>query len=213
MSEHVRPHLAKLAEPLGDDEIHVWSCAYRPASGRDPLRRLLARYLGEDPSALRLGVESHGRPVLEGPVRPPLRFNWTHSGDRALVAVARTVQPGIDLEHRARRRRDVLALARRFFAVSEAEAIEHCGEASRPLQFLRLWTCKEALLKAQGRGLAFGMERVAVALDHDRPELVAFDGESLADWQLHELIRDEGWVAALAWRGPALRVCWRGDFR
>lgn len=211
MSEHVRPPQAKLAEPLGEDEIHVWSCAYRPAVGREPLRRLLARYLGSDADTLRLHEEEHGRPVLQAGGRGALRFNWSHSGERALVAVARSVQPGIDLEHRARRTRDVLALARRFFAATEATALERCDDASRPLQFLRLWTAKEALLKAQGRGLAFGMERVAVSLDPGSPALLAFEGEVLADWHLKELMCDEAWVAALAWRGRPMEVRWRGD--
>ncbi len=210
MSEHVRPSQAKLAEPLGEDEIHVWSCAYRPAMGRDPLRRVLARYLGVDAGSLRFGEEEHGRPLLSTPLRSGLRFNWSHSGERALVAVARSVQPGIDLEYRARRTRDVLALAKRFFATAEATALERCDEAQRALGFLRLWTSKEALLKAHGRGLAFGMERVAVSLDRGAPELVAFEGEPLEAWHLKELFCDEAWVAALAWRGPAVAVRWRG---
>lgn len=213
MSEHVRPPITKLAEPLGDDEIHVWSCGYRPATGREPLRRLLARYLEVNPESIRLGKESHGRPVLDDPGRGVLHFNWTHSGERALVAVARAVQPGIDLEHRARRRRDVVELARRFFHPVETAAIERRQEADQALCFLRLWTCKEALLKAHGRGLAFGMDRVAVSLDRGSPELLAFDGEPLPAWHLQELICDDAWVAALAWRGPGLRVRWCGDFR
>jgi len=212
MSEHVRPPVSKLAEPLGDDEIHVWSCAHPPGAGREPLRRLLARYLGKDVEAVRLREETHGRPVLEPSSDAELRFNWTHSGDRALVAVARAVQPGIDLEHRARRRRDVLALARRFFAETETAAIERCDEAGRALCFLRLWTCKEALLKAHGRGLAFGTERVVVSLDRGSPHLLAFEGEPLDAWHLRELICDDAWVAALAWQGPSLQVRWRGHF-
>ncbi|AND70394.1 hypothetical protein ATSB10_29400 [Dyella thiooxydans] len=141
-----------------------------------------------------------------------LRFNWSHSGERALVAVARSVQPGIDLEHRARRTRDVQALARRFFAEAEATALARCDDAGRPLHFLRLWTAKEALLKAQGRGLAFGMDRVAVSVGPGAPELLAFEGEALEDWHLKELICDEAWVAALAWRGQPMEVRWRGDF-
>ncbi len=212
MSEHVRPPQAKLAEPLGEDEIHVWSCAYRPGVGRAPLRRLLARYLGCEADTLQLHEEEHGRPTLLTGRHAALCFNWSHSGERALVAVARTVQPGIDLEHRGRRTRDVLALARRFFAKAEATALERCDDTARVLQFLRFWTAKEALLKAQGRGLAFGMERVVVSFDLGGPELLAFEGEALEDWHLEELMCDETWVAALAWRGPSMEVRWRGDF-
>lgn len=212
MSEHVRPPQAKLAEPLGEDEIHVWSCTYRRAMGRTPLRRVLAWYLGDDAESLRFEEEEHGRPVMRSPGSAGLRFNWSHSGERALVAVALSVQPGIDLEYRGGRTRDVLALARRFFAGTEAAFLERCDATERMLGFFRLWTAKEALLKAHGRGLAFGMDRVAVSLEHDLPALVAFEGESLGAWHLRELMCDETWVAALAWRGRPMQVRWLGDF-
>lgn len=185
----------------------MWPVAYAPAHGRAPLRRVLARYLGRDEAELSLVDDLHGRPALDGD--PPLRFNWSHSGDRALIAVARDVQPGIDLEHRQRRRpRDVLALARRFFSIEEASALAELEQENRELAFLRMWTAKEALLKAHGRGLAFGLARVSVDVFGDAPALRGFAGEELANWQLRALDAGAEHVAALAWRGPSQRVRW-----
>src|SRR5512139_3797885 len=165
MTDGQPPTALKLAEGLGDDEIHVWAIPYAPASGRAPLRRLLPRYLGTRADAVELADGTHGRPELAGLRRNELRFNWSHSGDRALVAIARSVQPGIDLEHCARRgARDVLALAHRFFAPQEAQALAALTAEERPSAFLQLWTVKEAVLKAQGRGLAYGLHRVVVDL-------------------------------------------------
>lgn len=210
MSEPNRPSIAKLAEHLLDDEIHVWSCHYRHGAGRGRLRSLLAAYLGLPVECVTLAEEEHGRPVLIGEAAGRLHFNWSHSGDRALIALARSVQPGIDLEQEGRRRRDELTLAKRFFASQEAAALAALPEADRPRAFLQLWTAKEALLKAHGRGLAFGLDRVVLAIESGAPRLAFFDGERLASWQLQALPIEAPWIAAVAWHGAPLQVRWRG---
>lgn len=178
------------------------------------MRRLLAAYLGTTAAAVVLADDAHGRPELEGAQRGQLHFNWSHSGSRALVAVALGVQPGIDLEDRRRRaRRDVLALARRFFAPQEAAALSNLPTEARALAFLRLWTSKEALLKAHGSGLAYGLHRVVLDLRDTGVALAEFEGESVPAWKLQELALYPDWVAALAWRGPPMHVRWCGEAR
>ncbi len=212
MSDSQPPSPLKLAEGLRDDEIHVWAMPYAPAAGRLPLRRLLGAYLGTPREDIVLTDTAHGRPELGGAHRGALRFNWSHSGGRALVAIARSVQPGIDLEHRMRRgARDVLALAQRFFAPQEALALGAMPPERRGLAFLRFWTIKEAALKAEGRGLAYGLHRVVVDLGTAAPTLRLVDDQSQAAWQVQPLSFDPDWVAAVAWRGPALKVRWCGE--
>ncbi|MGA0588655.1 4'-phosphopantetheinyl transferase family protein [Dyella sp. KRB-257] len=214
MSDHPTPTALTLAEGLHDDEIHVWSMRYERAGGRAPLRRLLAVYLDLRAEDVTLVDTVHGRPELHGAHRGRLRFNWSHSADRALVAIARSVQPGIDLEHRPRRAdRNVLALAQRFFAPVEADALGALPADERAAAFLRLWTVKEAVLKAQGRGLAYGLHRVVVDLGGSATARVHLDADSVAAWQVRELTLDPDWVAALAWRGPSMAVRWCGQAR
>lgn len=214
MSDYPTPTALTLAEGLRDDEIHVWSMHYERTGGRQPLCRLLAVYLGVHTEDVTLAQTVHGRPELHGVHRGRLRFNWSHSADRALVAIARSVQPGIDLEHRPRRAgRNVLALARRFFAPAEADALGSLPADERAAAFLRLWTVKEAVLKAQGRGLAYGLHRVVVHLDRSAAARAHLDADSAGAWQVRELALDPDWVAALAWRGPAMAVRWCGQAR
>jgi 4'-phosphopantetheinyl transferase len=196
---------ANLTEPLGDDEVHVWRLAYASDQGRRPLCQVLAAYLGVQTAQVILAEDGHGRPRLAGPLEGALHFNWTHSGDRALVAVARHVQPGIDLE-RIRPRPRALEIARRYFSAAETRLLESTEASARELVFLRLWTGKEALLKALGRGLAFGLHRLTLALDGDSLRLEAFEEEDPAHWQLHVPVIDRGYVAAVAWRGGPMRV-------
>ena len=118
---HAQP-LAKLAEHLRDDEIHVWSLAYHPQHGRAALRRVLGRYLGIAAGKVALVDGEHGRPSLAEGHDPALGFNWSHSGEHALIAVGRGIAPGIDLERRRPRPR-ALEIANRYFSPDEAACL------------------------------------------------------------------------------------------
>ncbi|HKR76117.1 MAG TPA: 4'-phosphopantetheinyl transferase superfamily protein [Rhodanobacter sp.] len=196
---------AKVAEPLHADEIHVWCLRRTKGAKREPLLALLAGYLGIAPAAVQLAVGEHGRPALDPVHGDRLDFNWSHSGEQALVALARGITPGIDLEQR-RTRANALEIAQRFFTAGEASWLGTLNEAEQRTAFLELWTAREAVLKAQGRGLAFGLDRLAFR--HEAAGLVLqwLDGEDPAAWQLRRLDVGTEAFAALAWRGAPRRI-------
>ena len=193
--------LAEVAAGLDDEAIHVWSLDYRKAQGRQPLLRTLAVYLGIDPDEVTLVEGPHGRPQVDSPHDSGLDFNWSHSGDYALIAVARGIAPGIDLERRRPQPR-ALPLARRFFDSDEAESLAALPEEARAAAFLELWTAKEAVLKAHGHGISYGLQRLRILSTPEQLRLVRFDGEDTAAWQLQRLAVAPSLIGALAWRGP-----------
>ncbi len=71
--------------------------------------------------------------------------------------------------------------------------------------FLELWTAKEAVLKANGRGIAFGLHRLRVASGVPL-RLAWLDGDDANAWQLQRVQLDDAYVAALAWRGGTRHV-------
>ena len=116
---------------------------------------------------------------------------------------------GVDLE-RWRPRPRALELAARYFAPGETRRLRALPADAREAAFLRLWCAKEALLKAHGRGLAFGLHRLEFSGMDDAADaplrLVACDpalGEP-GRWQLHEWEPQPGYRAALAWRPRSL---------
>lgn len=196
---------AKVAEPLHADEIHVWRLQRPKNAGREPLLALLATYLGLEPATVRLVAGEHGRPALDPVHGGALDFNWSHSGEQALVALARGFSPGIDLEQR-RTRANALEIAQRFFTAEEAAWLGTLDDAERRTAFLELWTAREAVLKALGRGLAFGLDRLAFRREASGLVLQRLDGEDPAAWQLHRLDVGVDAFAALAWRGAPRRI-------
>lgn len=197
--------LLEAAKQLDSKAIHVWQLDYQRAQGRGPLLQALAAYLGVDAEQVRLLEGEHGRPRLDPAHDSSLDFNWSHSGGHALIAIARGIAPGVDIERRRPQPR-ALPLARRFFAADEAAALAALSEDDRAAAFLDLWTAKEALLKAHGRGIGFGLNRVRVLSTGGELRLLRFDQEETDAWQLQRLAVAPGLIAALAWRGPPRAV-------
>lgn len=204
---------AAVAPLLGED-MHLWRLPYERGMRRAPLLALLAAYLEEDPASLELRDDEHGKPQLfvDGEEFRDLQFNWSHSGALALVAIARGVIPGVDIEQ-PRDGVKVLEIAQRFFSPREAETLAACEGNEREALFYRLWCAKEAVLKALGRGLAFGLERVSFERRQDFWRPARFDPEAgeTAGWCVHALSPAPGCAGALAWRGPGRVIrAWSG---
>lgn len=117
-------------------------------SRRATLRLVLARYVDVAPAEVRIVTAPGGKPVLiPGPA-----FSVAHSGDLFAVAVGASGSIGVDVE-RLRSVPRAEAIAQRWFGVSEVEALAAVPEDRRDVEFMRLWTAKEALAKRHGAGL------------------------------------------------------------
>ena len=160
------------------------------------LRLILARRLGGDWRDIRYDTVANGKPCLAGPAAGRPEFNMSHSGDLMVVAVSDDRPVGIDVE--AWRSIDrVRGLAETILAARELAVFDGLSpeEASRVL--LRLWTFKEALVKAMGLGLSVEPRSIALpdrVLGGDPDGELAFRGTR---WRLHDL-GAAGHAAALA---------------
>lgn len=179
--------------------------AWRPHAPQVPAEPLAREWLAGElalaPSDLPLQRDARGRPRLGGALSH-WDCNWSHSGDGLLIALGRGVQVGIDLE-RLRHRGRALELAQRYFTAPELAWLHAAPSAAvRDHHFLRLWCAKEALLKAHGHGISFGLHRLRFADDGGALRLAECDpalGPPEA-WTLQELQPGPGYLGALAWR-------------
>jgi 4'-phosphopantetheinyl transferase len=221
-----------LAETLGSD-VHVWqmpldapvsesdvatlSSAELARSGRlvlerdrrrylaahVGLRRVLSAYSGRAPQALNIGETTKGKPYLAD---GGLAFNLSHSQDIGLVAVTAAGDVGVDIELVAPRA-DEMAIARGLFASGEIECLESLTGDARRLMFHRLWTCREAVLKAAGVGLpGEGLELGLDARGSIHVESLPAGREQ--PLKLSELRLGTNYLAAVAWstRDPKAAV-------
>lgn len=164
------------------------------------MRQWLAEALRTPADALPLERGTRGRPRLGAPLHRT-DVNWSHSGDGLLMARGDELRLGVDLEL-LRPRPRALEVANRYFAARECARLAALPESDRDRAFTRLWCAKEAVLKAHGRGLAFGLDKLVFDADGDTWVLVDCDpalGTPL-DWALHHFEPAPGYLAALAWR-------------
>ena len=116
-------------------------------AGRRLLRGIYAEWSGIASEEVPVRIDSNGKPYHELQGLPS--FSMTHSGDLVVLLVSHG-EAGVDLERE--RPLDSVSLARRYFSEEEARLL---GYSPDPALFFRLWTCREAAIKADGRGMAF----------------------------------------------------------
>ena len=169
---------------------------------RGALRRLLGAYLGVPPADVELTSDPNGKPHLaSGHDVTDLRFNVSHSGDLALVAIAAGCEIGIDVE-RVHKVGQMEQIARRFFHPAEAEAVLATPEAERNAAFLRCWTAKEAILKAIGTGITGSLANIQVPIGNSWQGWIELPGnlstnETSRCW-LQQLTPQDEYLAAIA---------------
>ena len=168
--------------------------------GRSALRRILASCVGKPPSELHFEYSTSGKPLLAA---PELHFNVSHSGDFVLIAVAQNRRVGVDLEL-IHDRPELSQIARSFWAKSEWAALERVPAAGWLQAFYRVWTRKEAVLKACGRGITAGLGRpeVSDALNDREFPACLHAGLDGTQWAIYDLVADPQYAAALAVEAP-----------
>lgn len=136
--------------------------------GRGMVRALLAARLGKSPRELAFSIGEKGKPRLVG---PGPGFNLSHSEDRAVLAVGDVRDIGVDIE-RYDRCVDVDGLARRCFRESEIAWMGAFPPAERHRAFFRIWTAKEARMKASGEGFSLEPKRIELSFGNGFPHRV-----------------------------------------
>ena len=115
----------------------------------------------------RCGSDRHGRPVVQG--RPDLEVSLSRSAGTSVVALARGVRVGVDVEAGDLEAGD----ADRYAGVRDV-LLHPAEHADSPAELAITWVRKEALLKAVGTGLATDPRAVRLSPASASPEVLAW---------------------------------------
>jgi phosphopantetheinyl transferase len=176
-------------EPLLSDEERTRSRRFHHqrdfqtfVTGRWIVRRFLSSLLGDVEVEVR--VDAKGKPSCPHPDAP--WFNLSHAGGWVALVLDRKGPVGIDIED-TQRRLAMDAVTRRYFSAAEQEVVRVEGADG----FFRMWTRKEARLKASGTGLSVKVSHVDT-----------MDEENRGEWQFYEFPKIGSLRGTVSCNGP-----------
>jgi 4'-phosphopantetheinyl transferase len=156
--------LLSTAERARAGRFHFDHDRHRWVRGRAWIRQQLGATLGLDPAEVELAAEPGGRLYVPG---APLDFNLSHTGGWIALGICRSGRIGVDLET-VDPAFPALEIATEFFLPEERHWI-----AAGPVErFFHLWTAKEALMKATGRGMSLPPDKILVSVLDGQPATV-----------------------------------------
>jgi 4'-phosphopantetheinyl transferase len=190
------PEIDRLKKFLSEEEkrrverYHQNKDKIRFTIGRGMLRFILAGYLNVFPSSLNFKKGLYNKPIVE---QPDFHFNASYAEDLIIIGVANEAI-GVDIEY-INRTLNYKELAEEVFTQKEKSLV--CSSSKGREEFFKIWTRKEALLKAVSRGLGDDLKNFS-CLDGLQP------GNGLAfldnDWRIQSFILDKQYYVSMAFQ-------------
>ncbi len=170
-------------------------------AARGILRKLLGQYLKVSPKNLEFRYGERGKPELaDSRTANNLQFNLSHSQDLALFGFATHARIGVDIE-RLKPMPDAIKMAQRFFTPQESTLVRDRVGIKQMQMFFRLWTAKEAYLKALGTGLSGSLSSFNIEF-HSNGRIglssTREDAEATAKWFLCSCVPTSNYIGAVA---------------
>src|SRR3990167_6193416 len=156
------------------------------------LRQILGQYMQTAPNDIVFDYTKHQKPFLS--INPShLAFNLAHSESLAVCAITLNHAIGIDIEKI--KTKFPQAVAKRYFSQKENNHLrQQKNKKDKIRAFFDLWSRKEALVKAVGKGLTLPLSSFSVSLDN-KLEVILLEQQS---WYVMPLDIHSDYKASLA---------------
>ncbi|KAL9428118.1 hypothetical protein AB3S75_030167 [Citrus x aurantiifolia] len=166
-SESLLSQYSELLSPREKENLyHMQGDQFKKSAllARVLVRTTIARYQTNcqvNPRSLKFKKTIYGKPEVDWEngdkwCPPPLHFNISHTSSLVACGVTVNVPIGIDVEEKQRRLKNkILAFAKRYFSPDEVKLLTAISDPEiQHQEFIKLWTLKEAYVKAVGRGFS-----------------------------------------------------------
>jgi 4'-phosphopantetheinyl transferase len=172
----------------------------RFVTARHALRCLLGARLNLRPDDLRFAAGQQGKPFLSDYAQ--VSFNVSHSGACVLIAISDVRRVGVDVES-IDRAFDWTGPARLVCSEQELHWLQQMQSSLRLQAFLRVWTAKEALVKAVGTGIGDYLPDLTIDLsgaEGGLPASIASDSPlaAVCDFVYRWLTLQDGYIGCIA---------------
>lgn len=185
--------------------------------GRGALRHLLGSICELPPHLVALTYTKKGKPVLDLPMSysqtaiqnqndifecqrvKSLDFSITHSGQ--LIGVAISPEPvGLDVEQ-IREVDHLESIATDVFSKREFDVFSSLPNNRQSTEFFRLWTKKEAILKASGEGLTGSLQEIDLGLIPSHASEQQSTESRSHNWEIRNIDLGTDYAGSVAFTG------------
>lgn len=195
----VELHHLNLAQDLQNEEMQLLSDSeqtfaktlrYRDVQRRYvrvrlAVRQVLGGFLQESAKTIRFAKTDYGKPYLVD--YPTVNFNISHTGDNLLIAISLFGAVGVDIEQERQLNTPLIELVNRCFSPKEIAYWQQLPVNLQLAEFYRLWTAKEAFVKAVGRGIGLGLSHCVIAPLATHLVDIPREYGTVEDWRLINL--------------------------
>lgn len=168
------------------------------------LRSTLSQYEDVAPTEWQFSKTKYGRPYVASPkTGRHISFNISHADNCVLLAIAKEMDIGVDLERH--QRPDVnVEIANEFLCQEEIKALSSLPDQEKHKRLLEYWVLKEAYAKAKGLGLSCPFQELQFQFENGQIKLARSENPSQVcdEWNFKILHPVNEFVAALAFRPP-----------
>lgn len=119
-------------------------------------RIVLNRYTNVSPLRMQFTRNEHGKPSLSNNPSQ-ISFNLSHNSKCIIMAVCFNDPIGCDIED-PNRKVSIDTISNRYFTDIEDQQLNALADQQKKSHFFKLWTLKEAFVKATGVGISLGLD-------------------------------------------------------
>lgn len=132
------------------------------------LKKIIGNYLNIDPSNVQFQANLYGKLYLNEKIKvkidDKIKFSLSHTKHLIICAFALNFEIGVDAELIRADFNNSLIIAEQFFLKKEFEYLFSTSKKNQNKMFFKIWTLKEAYMKAMGKGFSIRLNSFEVPL-------------------------------------------------
>ncbi len=188
-------------EKRGIEKIKLPGVKNRRIISKAVVKDIISKYLGININQIKFLYNRFGKPVLPEDINlPGLSFNISHSGGFGIIALINKNQIGVDIEEIIELE-DINDIIHTCFSKNEQSLFNNLELSEKTSLFYKIWTGKEAFIKAIGHGFSFPLQNISFGLDDNKrimiTEIVNLQ-ENLNNWKVYNFNPRENYTSTVA---------------
>lgn len=187
-------------EKKGIDKIKLQGVRDKRVTSKAIVKDIISKYLGINSDQIKYSYNRFGKPVLPENINLPcLNFNISHSENLGIIALVKKNQIGVDVE-RLIDLTDIDDIIILCFSKNEQRLFKDLEGLEKTRLFYKIWTGKEAFIKAVGKGFSFPLENISFGLNINKEIMISEISdfqENLNNWHVYNFTPEENYTSTI----------------